>query len=370
LAAKPLTDEQCRAALEAVRKHGNVEKAARLNDISRGTLAHRYNEALRRFREADFRPTNHQAAVHNLNDEHPESGHSRGLPFEREWSTWMSEIGMLKDRYAGPAKKRADIGRLKVLAAGDFHVPFHHRAAVARMIQQDGDADIFVLGGDFGDAHAASTFTKHEHVTFHEELAGMTAVMQVLSETFPVVKYLKGSNHMDRFEKRIRESLDGEVVNAIMSMTGGILSPDLALCKRYPNVEVCDWKTPDGKSVPWLMQVGDVLFSHAEKYSRVPGAALRSVDEWLDDNTGHLGLDRFRAVVQFHTHAMALLPWRSDRLLIEPGCLCQVHGYQLGSRISGRPQRLGYVVMELVDGKLDVNSVRLRWLDGVDGKAA
>ena len=368
MAAKPLSDEQCRAALELVRQHGSIDKAARHGDVNRGTLTHRYQEALKRFREADFRPTNYQAAVAAAKEDADTP--SRGLPFEREWATWMSEVGMVKDRYAGPAKPRAQIGRLKLIAAGDFHAPFHHRGALARMIQQDGDADMLVLGGDFGDAHCASTFVKYQHVSFHEEMAAMTAVMQTCSETFPVIKYLRGSNHPDRFEKRLRESISKDLLDAVMSMTGGVLAPDIALVKRFPNVEVCNWTTPDGHEVSWLMNVGDVLFSHAEKYSRMPGSALRGVEEWLDDNSGHLGLDSYRAVVQFHTHAMALLPWRSNKVLIEPGCMAQVQGYQMKSKISGRPQRLGYAVMELVDGKLDVNSVRLRWLDGVDGKAA
>lgn len=368
MAAKPLSDEQCRAALELVRQHGSLDRAARMSDTSRGTLSHRYHEALRRFREADFRPTNHQAATSAAKEEAEAT--PRGLPFEREWATWMSEVGMVKDRYAGPAKPRAQIGRLKVVAAGDFHVPFHSRAALARLIQQDGDADVFVLGGDFTDAHAASTFTKYEHVDFHTEMAAATAVMQVLSETFPVVKYLRGSNHPDRFEKRIRESLTKDLVDAIMSMTGGVLAPDLALVKRFPNVEVSDWQTPGGHSVSWLCSLGDVMFSHAEKYSRVPGAALRSVEEWISDNAGHLGLESYRAIFQFHTHAQASLPWRADKLLVEPGAMCDLHSYQLRSKIGGRPQRLGYAVMELVDGKLDVNSVRLRWLDNIDGKAA
>jgi hypothetical protein len=49
--------------------------------------------------------------------------------------------------------------------------------------------------------------------------------------------------------------------------------------------------------------------------------------------------------------------------MIEPGCMCAVQGYQLGSRLGGRPQRRGYVVMDFVDGKLDPSSVRPRWLD-------
>jgi hypothetical protein len=351
MATRPVTDEQCREVLAAFARHGSDTAAAHSLGLPRGTFVNRLARARQRL--ADI----------NVTSDLDPPDHSRGMPFEREWETWMREIGMAKDRYAGPARPRAKVGRLKVVAAGDFHAPFHHKGALARMIQQDGDADICVLGGDFGDAHCASTFTKYEHIGFHEEMAAMTAVMQVLSETYPTVKYLRGSNHPDRFEKRLRESISKDLLDAVLSMTGGVLAPDLAMVKRYPNVEVCDWQTPTGERVSWLMNVGDVLFSHAEKYSRVPGAALRFVHEWLDDFSGHLGLDDFRAVVQFHTHAQAQIPWRSNQLLIEPGCMCLVHHYQLRSKLGGRPQRLGYVVMELVDGKLDVNSVRLRWLD-------
>jgi hypothetical protein len=76
-----------------------------------------------------------------------------------------------------------------------------------------------------------------------------------------------------------------------------------------------------------------------------------------------LGLPKLRAVFQFHTHAAAVIPYKSDMLLVEPGAMCITHSYQLSARTSGRPQRLAYATMELVDGKLDVNSVRLHWLD-------
>src|SRR5678816_2831929 len=172
-----------------------------------------------------------------------------GQPFEREWQAWMKHVGMVKDRYAGPAKPKARAGRLRVVAAGDFHIPFHDRDALATLCEREKDADILVIGGDFGDAHCASTFTKYEHVSYEEEHAGKIAVLQTLSETFPIVKYLKGSNHTDRFEKRLRENLDKDMLDAIMSMTGGILNPDLALIKRFPNVEVSGWKTPRGQDV-------------------------------------------------------------------------------------------------------------------------
>src|SRR4051812_27228526 len=57
-----------------------------------------------------------------------------GMTYEREWQVWLKEIGAARDRYTGPAKPKARTGRLKVVAAGDFHVPFHDRAALAALI--------------------------------------------------------------------------------------------------------------------------------------------------------------------------------------------------------------------------------------------
>jgi hypothetical protein len=343
-----------RETLDLVKRHGGVAQASRASNVPYSTFETRYRRAKAADQAGDL------VGVESLEDR---QAIPVGLPFEREWKAWMAHIGMAKDRYAGPAKPRARTGRLRVVAAGDFHIPFHDRDALAMLCVREKDADVLVIGGDFGDAHCASTFTKYEHVSYEAEHAGKVAVLQTLSETFPLVKYLKGSNHTDRFEKRLREHLDKDMLDAIMSMTGGILNPDLALVKRYPNIEVSGWTTPRGQGVSWLTMVGDVVFSHAEKYSVTPGFALRKVEEWLDDQTGHLGLPEMRCLVQFHTHAVGWFPWRSDKLLVEPGCMCQVHSYQLGARIAGRPQRLGYVVMEIVDGKVDLGSVQIRWLD-------
>ncbi len=291
--------------------------------------------------------------------------------YDEAWTQFQKAIGMAQDRYAGPALARTVGKRLRVTAAGDFHVPFHDRDAVAELIAREAPTtDVLVIGGDFGDAQAASTFVKYDSVPFKDELAETTVCLQSLSEAFPKIAYLRGSNHMDRIEKRIRERCDPNIVDAITFMTGGELSPDLVLAKRYPNVSIDCWTTPAGQRVPWLMVIGDVAFSHAEKYSVTPGFALRKVEEWLADFGGTLGLPPIRAVVQFHTHAMGLFPWRSSGVLVEPGCMCHTHGYQLGSKIGGRPQRVGYVTMELEDGRVDFDSIRLRWLNrGVEAVA-
>lgn len=286
-----------------------------------------------------------------------------GLPFEREWAVWMKEIGMARDRYAGPAKPKARSGRLKILVVPDLHAPFHDKQAVATMLAKDGDADIAVLMGDIGDGYSVSRFIKYEqHQNYEMELASIAALLQTFSETFPIVRIIDGNHDGARVERQLRERLSPDLITAILSMTGGTLSPIHALCKKFPNIEYEPAKS-DRHTLGWMTQIGDAIFAHAEKYSRVPGAALRGIDEWLTDMQGILKIDDFKVLVQAHTHALSLFPFKADRLLIECGCLCTIHGYQLAAKISGRPQRRGYVVLEQVDGKTDINRTRLVWLD-------
>ncbi len=344
----PLNPELARAAMRALQQHGTITLAAQALKMPRATLHSRIRTG-----------ENLGITLEPVEPREPLS-----LSFEDSWAQWMKAVGMAKDRYKGPPKARKTGSRLRVTAAGDFHVPFHDKDAVCELIAKEADTtDVLVIGGDFGDMHSASTFTKYEHIPFRDELAETTACIQLLSESFQKIVYLRGSNHMDRVEKRLRESLNQDMLDAVLSMTGGELSPDLALVKRYPNIQIGDWTTPQGHRVGWFTLLGDVAFSHAERYSRVPGSTLRSVDEWFDDFGGALGLPSVRALCQFHTHAMALLPWRSDRVLIEPGCMCTTHSYQLRSKIAGRPQRLGYVRMDIDEGRVDFDSIRLRWLN-------
>jgi hypothetical protein len=223
-------------------------------------------------------------------------------------------------------------------------------------------ADLAVCIGDVSDAYSLSNFLHYERMPFGEEWATVTLVMQEIAAAFPEVRIIVG-NHDARLEKRLRERLNEDQLEAVAWMTGGTLCPLTALAKRYPNTEISKHETPQGHSVDWLTVVGDAVLLHAEKFSRVPGAALRSVEDWLNDNMLALGLDRYRLVVLGHTHQLSMLPWRGDQMLVECGCLAKQQGYMLDSKIGGRPQKRGYVTFTQHDGITDLNSVKLHWLD-------
>jgi hypothetical protein len=283
--------------------------------------------------------------------------------YEAEWAIFAREIGQFRDRYAGPSKRPVKVGRMKILVIPDLHAPFHDRAMLAAMLERERDADVAVVMGDIGDGYAFSRFIKYESVPYEQELAAITQILEELSQRYPSTILIAGNHDHPRLEKQLRDRLSPDMVNAILAMTGGTLDPVEALClRRFPNVSFASH--PCGRHrVKWMTQIGDALFCHAEKYSRVPGSALRSVEEWFSDNEHQIGLSPWRVVFQAHTHQMGVFPWRADKLLVETGCLATTPGYAVDARIGGRPQRRGYVTLEQCDGVTDFNSVRMVWLD-------
>jgi len=289
--------------------------------------------------------------------------------FDAAWAQWMKAVGMSKDRYKPFNRKSIkDTSRQKILVVPDLHAPFHEPQMFADMLQREKDADRCICIGDLSDSYALSTYTHYRRVSFSEEWASVTLCMQALSETFPVVDVVIG-NHDARLEKRLRERLSEDMVDAVKYLAGGTLCPITALAKRYPNVHVARHVIGDD-SVDWFATVGDAWLGHPEKFSRIPGAALRAVEEWIADNEFALNLQRYKLIVLGHTHAYSQFLWRSGQMLIECGCLCATQGYMLKPKIGGRPQRRGYVTFEQVDGVTDLNSVRFHCFDVEQGRVA
>lgn len=281
--------------------------------------------------------------------------------FDEAWRVLSAQMGMREDKYAGPSvRPRSD----RHVVMSDIHAPFHEPAYVAQAMADTADADTCIFAGDLGDGYGWSRFIKYESVPYEEEIAAVAAIVQMASERYRRVLIFDGNHDGPRLEKQLRERLTPEMVAAIQYMTGGTLSPIHALAKRFANVKIVGHVTPDGRRMGWLYQHGDVTLAHAEKYSVIPVAALRKIEEWLDDMKDHIGLKPYRVLIQGHTHAGGVTPWKADKLLVESGCLCKQHGYQLGARISGRPQRRGYVRFDQdSSGVTDINSVRFHWLD-------
>jgi predicted phosphodiesterase len=279
--------------------------------------------------------------------------------YEEAQQQWDRCIGRMKQRKESVPKKPN--GRERVVVVPDIHAPFHEPDMLAYICETEGPKCAKAICiGDVSDAYAFSTFTKYEKVSFAEEWAAVTQVVDALSRSFHEVEIIIG-NHDARLEKRLLERLTPDMIDAIRYMTGNILCPLTALAKQYSNVTIAKHETPSGHYVDWFTTDGDVWLGHPEKFSKIPGASLRAVEDWILDNEVALGLDKYRLIVMGHTHQLEIIPWRSNQLLVSAGCICQTQSYQTKPRIGGRPQKRGYVWYEKDNGKVDVNSVGMHW---------
>lgn len=350
------TDEELQAAVDAVTKHGNQTNAALALNVNEQTFRSCYRAALAR----GFKTPSEKAA--------PES---KIHDYDSAYEAWKTFIGKTKERYKGP-KRKANGSTQRIVVISDLHIPFHEPAMVADVIAKEGGStDLLIINGDLQDFYSISRFTKYESIPVERELAEVQMVLERLSEAFPQVLIVEGNHDKPRFEKQLRMHLasDPDIIKVIEYLAGGNLSPIRLMAKALPNVRMAEHRVGP-HSIGWFAQVGDLIVCHAEKFSITPGAALRKIDEWLDDMRGHLVLDDWRVCIQAHTHQLSYFPWKSDRVLLEGGCLCSQHGYQLQPRIGGRPQRRGYVTLEQTNGITDINSIRLHWFDAARTQAA
>lgn len=290
-----------------------------------------------------------------------ESLHEPLQSFEAAYKRWDKAIGKMHDRYKGPPKKPK--GRERFVVIPDIHAPFHREEQLAHICAVEGPkATKAILLGDVADAYSFSTFTKYERVPFADEWAAVELVLQSVSEAFHEVEIIVG-NHDERLEKRVRERLTEDMVDAVRYLTGGTLNPLVALAKRYPNVSIAKHETQDGATVDWFTTEGDCWLGHPQSFSRVAGSALRRVEDYISDYEAALNLQRYRLVIIGHTHQLSAIPYRSGQLLVEGGSICRTQGYQLSPRLGGRPQKNAYVWFEQDAGKTDLNSFGWHWFD-------
>lgn len=334
-----------RDAVAAVETYGNVSAASMALRIPRATLQNRL----------------YRAQVNGLRP-HVETAPAVTLPQTADdcWKVLDAAIG--RTRKASKPAERTKFSDKRIVIAGDFHAPFEHTEAVALLLAETKGYDQIIINGDLQDFYSASRFVHKEHVPIEREMAAVDALLSHFSARYADVLIVDGNHDRPRFEKALRAQLSLELMHVIEYLTGGNLSAIKVAAKRYPNVRFAPIQV-GRHSMSWVAQEGDILCSHAEKYSKVPGAAMRVIEEWFSDQHESLGLKPWRVLVQAHTHQGNWFPWRADRLLVEGMCMSNVHGYQLDSKIAGRGQRLGYVTLTQRDGATNLRSVQPHWLD-------
>lgn len=226
-----------------------------------------------------------------------------------------------------------------ILGIADIHVPFTDETKLQKAVELNRSADLVVIAGDTMDQYSCSRWRKRKYVPLDIELDQTIRVLEYLSETFPAVVVLPG-NHDNRAIKKIQE----------------LVSPDLfflfeeegplgLLTRAFPNV----FYHPD-----WYYQIGDTVFTHAERSSSYEGrpAVLTAEFFLVKGWAKRMNMPEIRVVVQAHTHQVSSV-YREDLKMMECGTLAKTMEYTLDSSAIMRPPLNGCVRIVQEDGKSD-----------------
>jgi hypothetical protein len=274
----------------------------------------------------------------------------------RSWVGWSEAVD-------SDPPTEAD-GEEKIVICGDPHAPFQSKDAIRRMVDAEAkDADRLVINGDLTDLQNWSRHDKFgQKFTPRDEIAEAQALLNFFSESFPRVDIV-GGNHDARWIKyMVARNVEAGVLEAFRLLCPHFDSPLHLLAKDLPNVSLVPRQKIGHAEFGFFHQIGDLITTHAEVYSKIPNRAVGNVIHWLKSYAEPQMLVKpFKVVVQNHTHQFGLT-WNDFGVYgIENGCMCDVGDYCSNPQLRGapRPWLKGYTVAHQVNGVTDISRLRV-----------
>lgn len=262
--------------------------------------------------------------------------------YDKYKSEIRGDVTVEKDTAALEAFEKAETRTILVLS--DIHVPFTDETKLQKAIDLHRNASAVILTGDVMDMYGCSRWRKRQYIAHDLEIDNTVRLFEYISSIFPLVFAFPG-NHDKRPTKKIQDILPDYLQYLVSDDdTLGMIS------KAFPNVFYTD---------DWYKQIGDAVFTHAERSSAVEGRpAVLTADFFLSKGWAkRLKMGDLRLVVQGHTHQVSAT-YREDLKMIETGCLAQVMEYTLDSSAVMRPPMNGAVIVTQNNGITDFNQTR------------
>ncbi len=231
-----------------------------------------------------------------------------------------------------------DPHRERIVLASDIHAPYHRQDLLAEIVANEADdTDVLIIGGDISDSFSKSHYVRYkQHFSDREEFAAVRGVLQFLSENFRRVIVLRG-NHDERLKKWLMMTLhltcgEVELLNYLAQTAGALefnlADPISALAVGLPNVEIAPLVTHGYADYSFFYQHGDLIVSHAERFSIIAGKAADQSARWFRDKAIPMGIVQpFNVLAQSHTHQYAQYYGDGGVWMFETGCLAATPDY-------------------------------------------
>lgn len=237
----------------------------------------------------------------------------------------------------------------------ELHVPYTQYQYFAEMVQRAENSkgkNLLVLAGDNMNLDLFSRYfhRSDERVVDaspYNELDTLIKLLRYAHDVYDRILYQE-TNHDKRMYKLIYHTMQEKAQAEEMCK---FIKPiqDFFEENRLHKIVIA----PDQ-----LFQIGDVLITHFENNSKVPGSVPRQLVKYLLPRIQKT----WQVVFQFHTHYQSKLPIMG-KWCIEGGALCYSQDYWQQPKVKSEEKvpSIGYAQCDMVDGIVDVNSANFVW---------
>lgn len=234
-------------------------------------------------------------------------------------------------------------GECKVLDISDVHVPFADMDVLEKIVLSNQDADILTLGGDFLDYYGISKYGKSKNLDVKKEYQMGFDILKVLSKIYDLIVIFDG-NH----ERRIESFFENKVVTALSGYLSDKHRPLDEITRYFDNVYYVSH---------WWVQLGDMVFAHPGRYSKVNLRSVENVIKYLIENRHEKEFANFEGCMMGHTHVHG----RAEifgRYGFEIPCTMNLNVDYRHKDAKGKRWENGYGIVTFNNGVMDYNRTR------------
>lgn len=230
----------------------------------------------------------------------------------------------------------------------ELHIPYTIWGYVFDMMEETRllypkEEKILVLAGDSLNLDMMSVFYQRstDRSKPSDEWRDLIKFLRIAEKIYDHIIFME-TNHDNRIWKMLMKTIVAkEIYDEVMKWM-------LSYRDAFNNEKFTKILTIRGA----IFQIGDVLITHFENQSSVPGHISRDVIKFL---LPRIEKD-WNVVFQAHTHCQSKIP-NDRKICIETGALCGVLDYWRRGKMKGKGKltSVGYAVCDMIDGVADPN---------------
>ena len=247
-----------------------------------------------------------------------------------------------------------------VMIINDIHSPYERADLLDIIMKHKDEITTLVIGGDFLDCEAISSFPKINKMTMLDELIYgynlLKKIRQILDNDQKII--LINGNHEERLYKMICKMHEKDLQKFInpnilsMLVDGFTIYNSDGKRKKYEGIEGVT------HIAHWYCNIDNkIIIAHPKDFSAVDGKMCEKTVEHFKNR-----FETFDTIVFGHTHKYSQMKVsrRQGVYVVENGCLCRPQDYADTGKLGYTPQDYCYTIIKYNDNEaIDYNNIKV-----------